>query len=352
MSKTIEQIHASDVTFELAVTGGGTSALSRLLSVPGASQSLLNGVIPYSFEALSHYLGTEPKQACSDKTARLMASRAFVNATQIHEGNVIGIGATAAIQTNRQRRGTDRIHVAVQTESMLTTYQLILDSNQSRHEQESACADFLIACIALSADIEIENPPGSERVVRAPGEWQGLMTRETRATHNTHVAAILPGAFNPPHEGHFKMREIAERKIGSEVALELSIENVDKPDLDYFDMEDRFKWVDGAPLIFSRAATFVEKSEVFDKVTFVVGIDTLIRIDDKKYYGDSEAAKLEAIELLANRGHRFLVFGRVREGTFQGLDQVMLTGALRDLCTEVPEHEFRVDLSSTELRAT
>ena len=46
-------------------------------------------------------------------------------------------------------------------------------------------------------------------------------------------------------------------------------------------------------MIFSRAATFVEKSEVFGGVTFVVGMDTLLRIDDKKYYGDSEAAKLE-----------------------------------------------------------
>ena len=352
MSKIIEQIHAADAAFELAITGGGTSALSRLLSVPGASNSLLNGVIPYSFEALSQYLHAEPAQACSEKTARMMASHAYLNATRYRGGPVFGIGATAAIQTNRQRRGADRIHVAVQSQTSLTAYELVLEQDATRIEQEELCADFVIGCIARNFEIPSDMHPVPTRSHSATGEWQGLMTRETRSTNAIHVAAILPGAFNPPHEGHFLMQEIAEQKLGSEVAFELSIENVDKPDLDYFDMQDRLKLVGTKPLIFSRAATFVEKSEVFQAVTFVVGMDTLLRIDDKKYYGHSEAAKLEAIELLAKRNHRFLVFGRVKDEEFQGLEQVKLTPQLKALCIEVPESEFRIDLSSTELRST
>jgi nicotinamide mononucleotide (NMN) deamidase PncC len=351
LSGIIEQIHSSKFSFELAVTGGGTSSLSQLLAVPGASNSLLNGVIPYSFEALNHYLGGTPAQACSEKTARMMAGRAYVNATGFRQSDVFGIGATAAIQTNRQRRGEDRIHVAIQSESMLTTYMLSLDNTLSRQQQESACAEFVIACIARAMNIETGAAPSPTRETRAPGEWQGLMARQIRSTHDMHVAAILPGAFNPPHEGHFKMRDVAEQMLGSEVALELSIENVDKPDLDYFDMEDRHQLVNGAPIIFSRAATFVEKSEVFESVTFVVGIDTLLRIDDKKYYGNSDAAKLEALRLLVDRGHRFLVFGRLKDGRFQGLSDASLTTELRSICTEIPESEFRVDLSSTELRS-
>lgn len=350
MQQLIKAIHESPGRFELAITGGGSSAVSQLLAEPGASNSLLNAQIPYSFAALCAYVGTEVSAACSEETARMMATRAYRNALTYHDGEVLGIGATAALQTNRERRGSDRIHVAVQTSHSLATYRLDLDSTWSRAAQEAACCNFILNCLAIGLNLTPIESVAPTRQIQVSDAWSGVYAGISRSSATESVMALLPGAFNPPHEGHLQMREVAEHMLGRKVFFELSIENVDKPDLDFFAMRDRQDWLDDAPLVFTRAATFAEKSKLFPGAAFVVGIDTLIRIDDKKYYGQSEQAKQSALVSLAENGHEFLVFGRLVEGTFQGLDDFDISPTLRAICTQVPEDKFRVDVSSTELR--
>jgi hypothetical protein len=85
-------------------------------------------------------------------------------------------------------------------------------------------------------------------------------------------------------------------------------------------------------------------------VTFVVGIDTLIRIGDR-YYGDSLSRRDAAIGEIAALGCRFLVFGRRIDDVFRTLDDVAVPASLRALCIAVPETQFRQDVSSTTLRS-
>jgi hypothetical protein len=100
----------------------------------------------------------------------------------------------------------------------------------------------------------------------------------------------------------------------------------------------------------TRAATFEEKSRLFPGATFIVGVDTLRRIADPRYYRDDAAACLAAIERIAARGCRFLVFGRDVGTGFVRLSDLDLPEALRAICREVPGEEFREDISSTEIR--
>jgi hypothetical protein len=100
----------------------------------------------------------------------------------------------------------------------------------------------------------------------------------------------------------------------------------------------------------TRAPTFREKAEAFPGATFVVGVDTLLRIAEPRYYGDDHAKRDAAIAEIAERGCRFLVFGRELDGRFVTLGDLNLPTELRRLCDEVPESEFREDVSSTELR--
>ena len=167
--------------------------------------------------------------------------------------------------------------------------------------------------------------------------------------------AILPGAFNPLHEGHRRMARAAAEHLGEPVAYELCIRNVDKPPLNFHDMRvrrEQFGSTDDQ-LWLTNAATFVEKARVFGAVTFVVGADTMRRIANPKYYPDSNLDA--AVEELADMGCRFLVFGRVagdgEDASFVTLDDLDLPARLRAMSTGVSEAEFRTDISSTALRA-
>ncbi|MFW6125110.1 MAG: hypothetical protein ACOC46_03085, partial [Pirellulales bacterium] len=162
---------------------------------------------------------------------------------------------------------------------------------------------------------------------------------------------VFAGAFNPLHVGHRRMTEVAEDLLGAGVHFEISVVNVDKPPMDYTAMECRAgQFAPDRPVWFTRAATFEEKSQLFPEATFVVGVDTLRRIAAPRYYEDDERARHKAIGRIADRGCRFLVFGRDMGTGFMRLGDLDLPEPLLKICREVPPERFREDISSTELR--
>lgn len=164
--------------------------------------------------------------------------------------------------------------------------------------------------------------------------------------------AVFPGAFNPLHAGHVQMAEHAERKLGCPVEFELSVANVDKATIDRstaFARAEQFAMTQR--VLLSRSPTFVEKAAIFPGAVFVVGVDTIARVGEIRYYGDA-AARDAAITQIASLGCRYLVFGRNDDATdeFLTLSTLDLPPALAALCDGVTETEFRLDISSTALR--
>jgi nicotinic acid mononucleotide adenylyltransferase len=162
---------------------------------------------------------------------------------------------------------------------------------------------------------------------------------------------LFPGAFNPPHWGHERMAEIASQRYGRPVTFEISIINVDKRPLDFIEIADRLERLSGQLVLLTRAATFVEKSQLAPGCIFVVGADTIERIADPAYYNNDAARRDEAIAAIAKQGCRFLVFGRTIRGSFATLSTLNLPRQLRAICDEVTESEFNAEVSSTELRS-
>ena len=99
----------------------------------------------------------------------------------------------------------------------------------------------------------------------------------------------------------------------------------------------------------TRAATFVDKAKIFPGATFVVGADTAMRLGVAEYYVNA-AARDAAIATLVSLGCRFLVFGRLIEDRFLAGDRISLPPDVADLCQFVPESDFRLDVSSSEIR--
>ncbi len=378
----IQHIHGSECQLVIAVTGGGSRAISQLLEVAGASQTVLEAVVPYASSSLEAWLGGTPDQSCSEPTARAMAMAAWMRARQlapdIAPQTLVGIGATASLASNRPKRGEHRVHVAMQTATHTASYSLQLGKGSRDREQEQQLAAELIllatgeACNRnttlakqaindqLLADEELET-----RHQRAEAGWAEVLLGHQNCSavsqaeeHADKVSpqVIFPGAFNPPHAGHWRMAEIAAAKLGQPVAFELSIINVDKPPLDYVRLHERIEtfqqWDADAKLLLTDAPTFSTKSARFPGCTFVVGADTIARIADPCYYDNWPAARDAAIETIANRGCRFLVFGRTCEdtGVFQSLGDLDLPESLRALCDEVAQSEFSERVSSTCLR--
>ena len=111
----VESLHASERMVSLAVAGAGTQAVGWILGVAGASRTVLDIQVPYASSAVTDYLGFEPGQFVSDETSRSLARAAYFRAVDLRSGitPVAGVGCTATIATDREKRGEHRCHVAV-----------------------------------------------------------------------------------------------------------------------------------------------------------------------------------------------------------------------------------------------
>ena len=361
----MQQIHDAPNYGVLAVTGGGSGAISALLGIPGASRTVLEALVPYSPPSLATLLGAAPGQACSERTARSMAMAAFLRARTYVEdasdGHLFGLAATCSLASDRPKRGDHRIYVACQTPSRTTSWTLKLAKGlRDRAGEESVATSLILNLLANTCrigqhlNISVVDGERTETVtVDAPQSWQDLLNGRTAVVAEDESrlppSLAFPGAFNPLHDGHRRMASVAEKRSGAPALFELSILNVDKPPLDFVEMRNRAEQFSGN-LLLTRAPTFVEKAMLFPGTTFVVGADTLARIGDAKYYGGDSEKMRAGIRTIAEQGCRFLVFGRASRGTFETIDVLDVPPELKQLCTQVPESEFRADLSSTELR--
>jgi hypothetical protein len=131
------------------------------------------------------------------------------------------------------------------------------------------------------------------------------------------------------------------------------VTNVEKPALDYMELGRRTAAFDANREVWlTRAATFVEKTDIFPKATFVMGADTFVRLFDPAFYGGSSEAARQAVRKIGDRVEGLLVFGREKDGEFVEPGSLKMPKALREKCYFVSSREFRMDISSTAIRRT
>jgi hypothetical protein len=381
-------IHEQPLRLVLAVTGGGSRAIADLLETPGGSRTILEAVVPYSAAALTDWLAARPEHFCHERTARAMAMAAFERAGRLAAASdgpaakqpladgpttIAGIGATASLASSRPKRGPHRAHVALHTAGTTARWSIELAKGQrDRRAEERLVADLVLNAAAQAAGVEVRLAlplRDGEQVeidrFDAPPAWSDLLLgkieiaagapgRPFRAPATGGARrrrVVFTGSFNPLHDGHRRMAALASERLGSQVEWHITVYNVDKPALDFIEMARRAaQFGPDEALWFTRAATFVEQSRIFPGTTFIVGVDTIARLADARYYGDDERACTAALDEIAELDGRFLVFGRRKADGFRVLEDIAIPERLRALCDGVSEVAFRNDISSTELR--
>ena len=376
----VEGIHCSGRKLAVVATGGGSQALSWLLNHPGASRVVLEAQVPYCDRALEDYLMSAGPHPVSAETARTMALRAYERARELcgiddeaPGRDFVGVACTAALATKRERKGRDRVWLALRS---ATNYRLSSldfsnrsdDRSHDRHRQEEVLSCCFVSQLASESGVQIpafDAPDWASLTHRtAPVEealealYSGsaeVAEMDRQGEFHTAVGRgdrlLLSGSFNPLHEGHSELAAVAEARSGRSAALEISIHNVDKPSLEYADLMDRLSLLKGRyPVLITGAATFHEKATLFPGTRFAIGYDTALRLFDSTYYDQSEPALSAALESIDRHGSRFIVAGRVDDGAFRTLSDIDLPVRWAHLFEAIPEAEFRSDLSSSRLR--
>ncbi len=376
MRPHIQQLHDTPHKTVLAVSGAGTQAVAWLLGVSGASRTILEVVVPYGRLAMQDFLGFEPAQSAASETARQMARRAYQRArAQLEDDSpVVGLACAAAIATDRYRRGDHRAFVAAWGDAQTATWSLTFHKGlRDRAGEEEVVSRLIVRALSefsgLEPDIDLGLTDGDslevEHIAR-PEPLEELLTGDLRwvvcrpdggmDAEGKVPLMLLPGSFNPLHVGHREMMESAIRAAGGlypepvEGAFELSVTNVDKPPLEKGEILRRLgQFGPEDTIVLTRAETFQKKAALFPGRVFVQGWDTTIRLVAPRYYGGEAEVMLALAEMMAG-GTRFLVAGRNDGGVFQTLADVDIPGGFAPMFLEIPEGEFRRDISSTELR--
>jgi hypothetical protein len=370
----ISGLHVSGRKAALAITGGGSGAVGELLRVPGGSRLLIEAQVPYDALALATFLGFAPAQACSSDTAVAMARTARARAARLVPAgtDLVGLGATAALMSDRPRRGEHRFHIASANAAGIAHCTCVVARDRrDRAAEEDLVSRAIVLWLARACGIAAPSPRSlldadehyAATAVAAVDTIDQLLAGELdRVTVQPdgqmtlsapQPFVLFPGSFNPVHEGHVSLARLAEELRQQPLAFEISVTNVDKPPLPGETVRHRlaqFAWK--SPVELTRAPTFLDKSRLFPRTTFVIGADTAERLVAPKYYGDDEVRMHVALEEIANSGGSFLVAVRIdAAGRVRALNDIPVPPRYADLFTEIPEHRFRVDTSSSEIRA-
>jgi hypothetical protein len=371
LSEVIAAVHAAPHMFVIEFAGAGAQALTWLHRVGGSSRTILEATDRYASNSLVDALGFEPEQFASPEAARALANHAYRRARQLAEPGtpLAGVGCAATIATDRLKLGDHRCCLAVRDDRGLSSGAVTFDKGlRSREDEERLISLLLIRAVAQVCGLEglpepdfaaaeileetYESVDLLSELLAGEVNWVALAPDgRMTAGHTWPNVVLLSGAFNPLHMGHLALARAAAAITGRDVYFELPLVNAAKGVIDPMEARRRAAQFAGrSTIIFSRVPLFNQKAEIFPESIFLLGADTAQRLVQARFYNRDPAQMRAAFETIRAAGCHFLVAGRLDGDRYLNLQDLNLSADLRDLFEEIPEQQFRLDLSSTDIR--
>ncbi|KAF0717319.1 Aste57867_2350 [Aphanomyces stellatus] len=398
--RLLEEIFASKrIQCAISLTGGGGNVAGDLLGTCGASSTLLELTLPYYQQSLLNYLNLPAdivkREAptkfsfSSQEVAMLMAKESLERARRLvpleDAATCVGVGCTAALVSLQPRKGSHRAYVTLHSAHGIHNYKLEMHKGaRSRKEEDETVGNLIVLALANAANIDT-----SHLATEITSHDDDVLTVEPTTTfdnsfpdvltsfassiaflpfHDTLLRdmpwrkmLVVPGSFNPIHDGHVRFAAAAQRLLHSATGdtfpplFELSIQNADKGTVNVEDIETRVRGIvqdRKQAAVLTNASLFLDKAALFPSCAFAVGADTAVRLVDLKYYGNDPSNLWLALSKIAAVGCCFVVAGRLVGDMFVSAEAAVaqVPPPFRSMFHAIPEAEFRLDLSSTQLR--
>ena len=242
----IRSIHKGPYKLVFVSSGGGTKAISDLLKVPGASQTILESYIPYSRKSMDEYLKIQPSYYCGLQTTINMAVTAFDRAKKLSPDcdpkYLLGVAVTATLSTTYEKLGTHRFFICIQGyDATHVVSHYLTKGKRTRDSEEKVVSECLKRLIGIVSGLDLKLPELAQElsyeIVSAKQEWHDLESGHIDyvTKYGSPTKLIFPGTFQPFHKGHSSIQKIAEEKIGESATFEISISNVEKTLLSYYE---------------------------------------------------------------------------------------------------------------------
>jgi len=332
----IKELQNCGKMFFIAATGGGTSFIGDFLKIPGGSKCIVCGYVPYAIEATNNFVGGKLDKYADANAARRLAVASYENCLKIKTtttNNCVGVGIACSLVKDKERDGREHhINVAVHTFNETFGISVVFkNSKLDRAEEEEFVNDltlFVLAkryCKNIDREWEIVHQMiyldnGGEATTF--GEYNRMVACDLycdaiNEIENNDTLVIYPGSYNPLHDAHREIYNLAHKITQLPVFYELSVTNSYKPSMDYVDLENRYKqfntvnWLNA--VILTKAPRFVDKVNLLKKhfnpkeIIIVVGADTWERVYDDAAHKNGD------IKFFEDNNVKFLVFGRNAE---------------------------------------
>lgn len=336
----IAALHASPALACIAVTGAGAGCQNILAQVPGASQTLLECLMPYSNEALINFLGERPQQFASEDTALRMAARAWRRGRAlalergVNPNHVIGLGLTAVVGTNRRLRGAHRVFVAIRDATRLAVMSLQFEKGADgfsllgRDGELELSDELAVRMLLWAAGLEPE-PLSTGRAInpRIIAEVSMEFSANILCLPNGEVRSldvlsperhiIFSGSFNPFHSGHEEIAAEVQRYTSKQVVFAINTRHPVKGVLPREEIGKRLhQFRSLAPVaVLTQASLYLELAEALPGFGLVLGADALARMLDPVYYSGSVEDMCKRFKALDT--HFFVASREMGETTLQ-----------------------------------